>query len=86
MRNIKAVAFFVLAIIAGLAAAVYAAGWVSQRANLASTKVVVAAVDIELGSKINQQMVTTVEWPTSSAPEGAFKDIKDVQDRASARP
>jgi pilus assembly protein CpaB len=55
--------------------------WVSQRANFAATKVVVAAVDIELGSKINPQMLTTVEWPTTSVPEGAFKDAKDVQDR-----
>jgi pilus assembly protein CpaB len=26
-------------------------------------------------------MLTTVEWPTTSVPEGAFKDAKDVQDR-----
>lgn len=81
MRNLKAIAFFALAIIAGLAAAIYAAGWVSQRANLASTKVVVAAVDIELGSKVNPQMLSVVEWPQSSVPEGAFTDVKDVQDR-----
>jgi len=81
MRNIKAIGLFMLAIVAGLAAAIYAAGWVSQRANLASTKVVVAAVDIELGSKINPQMLTVVEWPTTSTPDGAFKDIKEVQDR-----
>ena len=81
MRNLKAIAFFALAIIAGLAAAIYAAGWVSQRANLASTKVVVAAVDIELGSKVNPQMLTVVEWPQASVPQGAFQDMKDVQDR-----
>ena len=81
MRNLKAIAFFALAIIVGLAAAVYAAGWVSQRANLASTKVVVAAIDIELGSKVNPQMLTVVEWPQSSVPEGAFHDVTQVQDR-----
>ena len=53
MKNMKAIILLVLAIITGLAAAVYAASWVSQRGNVASTKVVVAAVDIELGSKIN---------------------------------
>ncbi|MES2784554.1 MAG: Flp pilus assembly protein CpaB [Pseudomonadota bacterium] len=81
MRNLKAIGFFALAIIVGLAAAVYAARWVAQRANLASTQVVVAAVDIELGTKINPQMVTTVEWPAASTPEGAFRDVKEVQDR-----
>jgi pilus assembly protein CpaB len=77
----KALGLLVLAIVAGLAAAFYAAGWVSQRANLASQHVVVAAVDIELGSKINPQMLTTVEWPSGSLPAGSYSDIKDVQDR-----
>jgi pilus assembly protein CpaB len=81
MKNIKALALLALAIIAGLAAALYSAGWVSQRATVASQKVVVAAVDIELGSKINPQMLTMVDWPSGSMPEGAFRDIKDVQDR-----
>jgi pilus assembly protein CpaB len=81
MRNAKAIALLVLAIVTGLAAALYAAGWVAQRGNLASTKVVVAAVDVELGGKINPQMLTQVDWPSASVPAGSFKDIKDVQDR-----
>lgn len=80
MRNMKALALLMLAIVAGLAAALYAAGWVSQRAN-ASQKVVVAAVDIELGSRINPQMLTMVDWPSASLPDGAFKDPKELQDR-----
>jgi pilus assembly protein CpaB len=81
MKNIKALGLLALAIIAGLAAALYSAGWVSQRANVASQKVVVAAVDIELGSKINPQMLTLVEWPSGSLPAGSFNDIKALQDR-----
>lgn len=79
-RNAKALGMLLLAVVAGLAAAIYAAGWVSQRAN-SSQKVVVAAVDIELGSKINPQMLTVVEWPSVSVPEGAFKDVNELQDR-----
>lgn len=81
MKNVKAIALLVLAVVIGLAAAVYAAGWVAQRGNIASTKVVVAAVDIELGSKINPQMLTTTDWPSESVPSDAFKDVKDLQDR-----
>ena len=81
MRNIKALGLLALAIVAGLAAALYAAGWVSRRANVAAQQVVVAAVDIELGSKINPQMLTLAEWPSGSMPDGAFHDVKDVQDR-----
>ena len=81
MKNMKAIALLVLAIVTGLAAAVYAAGWVAQRGNIASTRVVVAAVDIELGSKLTPQMLTTSEWPSGSAPAGAFKDVKELEDR-----
>ena len=81
MKNMKAIVLLVLAVITGLAAAVYAASWVSQRGNIASTKVVVAAVDIELGSKISPQMLTTSEWPSESVPSDAFKDAAQLQDR-----
>lgn len=81
MRNLKAVGLFALALLAGLAAAIYAAGWMNQYAGNASRKVVVAAVDIELGSRINPQMLTTVEWPTAAVPPGTFKDAADLQDR-----
>jgi pilus assembly protein CpaB len=81
MRNMKAIVFLVLAIITGLAAAVYAASWVAQRGNIASTKVVVAAVDIELGSKISPQMLTTSDWPSESVPSDAFTDAAKLQDR-----
>ena len=81
MKNIKALGLLFLALVMGLAAAVYAANWVSQQGNIASNKVVVAAVDIELGSKINPQMLTTTDWPSGSIPPGAFKEIKELQDR-----
>lgn len=81
MKNIKALGLLFLAVITGLAAAVYAASWVAQRGNIASSKVVVAAIDIELGSKINPQMVTVADWPRGSVPDGAFGDIKELQDR-----
>lgn len=81
MKNVKALALLALAIVFGLAAAVYAASWVAQRGTLASTKVVVAAVDIELGTRLSPQMLTTVEWPSGSVPPGAFKTLKELNDR-----
>jgi pilus assembly protein CpaB len=81
MRNIKAFMLLALALVFGIAAAVYAARWIAQRGTLQSTKVVVAAMDIELGSRLNPQMLTQVEWPSESVPAGAFTDIKDLHDR-----
>ena len=81
MKNIKAIALLALALLTGLAAAVYAAGWASRQGNIASNKVVVATVDIELGSKILPQMLATTDWPAGSIPPGAFNDISALQDR-----
>lgn len=81
MKNIKAIGLLLLALTMGLAAAVYAASWVSRQGNVGSNKVVIAAVDIELGSKINPQMLTVTDWPSGSMPPGAFNDIKELQDR-----
>lgn len=81
MKNLKALGLIVLALVIGLAAAAYATGLVSRQAGIASNKVVIAAVDIELGSKINAEMLSTLDWPAGSMPPGAFKDAKQLQDR-----
>jgi pilus assembly protein CpaB len=81
MKNIKALGLILFALLIGLAAAAYATGWVSRQAGIASNKVVVAAVDIELGSKVNAEMLSTLDWPTGATPPGAFKDGKELQDR-----
>ena len=81
MKNLKAFGLIFLALVMGLAAAAYATGWVSRQAGIASNKVVVAAVDIELGSKVNAEMLTTLDWPANGLPPGAFKDAKELQDR-----
>lgn len=81
MKNIKAIGFLLMSLLIGLAAAVYAAGWLSQKGNIASNKVVVAVTDIELGSKINAQMLSTIDWPSGSVPAGTFNDFKELQDR-----
>ena len=81
MKNVKALGLLLLALLTGLAAAVYAAGWVSRQGGIASNKVVVAAVDIELGSRVNPQMLSLVDWPSGSLPAGSFKDAKALEDR-----
>lgn len=81
MKNIKALGLLLLALLTGLAAAVYAAGWVSRQGGIASNKVVVAAVDIELGSRVNPQMLSLVDWPSGSLPPGSFTDAKALEDR-----
>ncbi len=81
MKNPRAVAMLVLSVVIGLVATVVAAGWVAQQGRAASNKVVVAAVDIDLGSRLNPQLLKTVDWPSSSLPSGAIIDPQALQDR-----
>jgi pilus assembly protein CpaB len=81
MKNLKALGLILAALVLGLAAAAYANGWVARQPGIASNKVVVAAVDIEPGSKVNPEMLSTLDWPSGGVPPGAFKDIKELQDR-----
>lgn len=81
MKNIKALALLLLAAVIGLAAALYAANLASQRATIESNKVAVATVDVGPGSKLNAQMISLVDWPSGSLPQGAIQDVKALEDR-----
>jgi pilus assembly protein CpaB len=81
MRNPKAVVMLVLSVIIGLGATVVAAGWISQQGQMASSKVVVAAGDIQLGSRLTPQMLKTVDWPSGSIPPGAVAKTEKLEDR-----
>ncbi|HEU4852062.1 MAG TPA: Flp pilus assembly protein CpaB [Telluria sp.] len=80
MKNLKAIVLIVVALGMGLAAAAYATGWVSRQA-VSSNKIAVATVDVELGTRLNSQMLTTTDWPSGSVPPGAFTDLKLLEGR-----
>lgn len=81
MRNLKAFFLLILALGLSLAAALYAGNWMAQQKLIASGRVVVAAADIQLGTRITPQMLTTIDWPTGARPPGSFSELKDVQER-----
>jgi pilus assembly protein CpaB len=74
MKNPRAIAMIVISLLVGLVAVVIATNWITQQANQASTKVVVARTDIDLGSKLSPEALTSVDWPSKSIPPGAFTD------------
>ena len=81
MKNTRALMMLAISILVGIAVTALAVNWVAQKGSIASNKVVVAVMDIELGSRLNPQMLTTVDWPSGSLPQGAFADAKELQDR-----
>ena len=80
MNNSKAVIMLIVAIIAGIGAVTMASRWLIQRSTDVN-KIAVATVDINLGQKLNQDMVKMVEWPASSIPTDSFTEVSKLDGR-----
>ena len=81
MKNPRAVIMIVISVSIGLGAVILASNWMSNQAIVASSKVVVAASDIDIGSPLTTQMLTLSDWPKGSMPKGAYTDIKALDTR-----
>ena len=71
----------VISVSIGLGAVVLASNWMSKQAKVASSKVVVAANDIDIGSPLTPQVLKLSDWPKGSVPKGAYEDIKALDAR-----
>jgi len=80
MKSFKPLGLLLLALATGLAAALYAAGWLAQQGG-GSRKIAVAAADIDSGSRLGPQSTRLVDWPSNSVPDGAFTDLAPLNDR-----
>ncbi|ACT48307.1 Flp pilus assembly protein CpaB [Methylotenera mobilis] len=82
MKNPRAFLMIVVSVGIGLGAVVLASRWISQQAaTVASSKVVVAAINIDLGTPLTPQMLKVADWPRGSVPVGATDDIKTLDAR-----
>lgn len=68
MANKRALVMLFLSLLLGLGAALIAASWVQGKAVPDAPSVVVAATDIELGSRLNPQLLKSVPWPRGDIP------------------
>ena len=46
------------------------------------TSIVVAAEPLKIGTRIDGSKVKTIQWPSSSKPDGMFSDVTEVANRA----
>ncbi|MGF6900178.1 Flp pilus assembly protein CpaB [Paraburkholderia sp. GAS348] len=81
MKNARAVTMLLIATLAGLTAVVFASRWMVSQASNATTKVVVAATDINLGQRIGPDFLKLTDWPSNSVPPGAFTDVQKLDGR-----
>jgi pilus assembly protein CpaB len=81
MKNTKALAMIIVSVALALAAVWFAQRWMVEQNAMGTNKVAVAAQDIEIGTRLTQQMVSMTNWPASSIPAGAVTDGGKLVDR-----
>ncbi|QCP53835.1 Flp pilus assembly protein CpaB [Trinickia violacea] len=81
MKNSRALIMLAMAMLAGLAAVVFASRWLMHTSSGSMTTVAVAVDDINLGQPLSSNLIRTVSWPTSSVPPGSFADVKALDGR-----
>ncbi|MEI5996886.1 Flp pilus assembly protein CpaB [Paraburkholderia bengalensis] len=81
MKNIRALVMLLVAAVAGLAAVAMASRWLMDRSSGMTAKVAVAAIDINLGQRLNPEFIKMVDWPSGSVPPGAFTDGQTLDGR-----
>lgn len=80
MKSTRALIMIVISLLAGAVAVWLAARWVGQQAEN-TTRIVVAARDVDPGALLNESALQETAWPSASVPAGAIKDIKKVAGR-----
>lgn len=69
---------FLIALVFGVAAALMANNWIEERlrpmVDSAGSPVVVAALEIPFGTRIEPAHVKVVDWPSGEAPKGSIGD------------
>lgn len=81
MKNTRAVLMMLLSILLGLAAVGVAGKWVSDQAYINASTVLVAARDIDVGTRLTSDMLRKTDWPSASRPNGAFQDMELLDGR-----
>jgi pilus assembly protein CpaB len=80
---VRAVAFWGVAIVAGLIAALLITRYLERRTVSVSTptsKIVVAAMDLPLATHLRPEQLRMADWPVTAMPPGAIRDVKDALD------
>ena len=81
MKNTRVWIMLGVAVVCGLLAVVLAAQWLTNQSSRGIAHIAVAATDISLGQRLTPDLVKLVDWPASSTPPGAHKDITALDGR-----
>lgn len=90
MKKYGTIIALLLAVIFGVIAVILVNKWLSTKAShqtatpsesVSMTKIVVAATDVSIGTRLEQSQLALAQWPKASVPKGAFEDVAQVVGR-----
>ena len=81
MKNLRPLIVILMSIVVGVVAVGLAAKWVASRGKVAMSPVVVAARDIDVGTRLSPDMLTVVDWPATAPLADAFSDPAALSER-----
>jgi pilus assembly protein CpaB len=86
----RAMAFMIVALGAGVLAALMISRYLARRpdrlAQAPIVKVAVAAVNLPTGAALNKDSIEFVDWPKTVVPEGTFAELSTLQGRVTNGP
>lgn len=80
MKNTRAVVMLLVAVLLGLIAVGIAVQWLGDKRG-GGQKVSVAARDLQPGTELTADAVTTIDWPAGETPNGAFPNPVELNSR-----
>lgn len=81
MKSKRSLIMIGVSVIIALVAVVLATRWISHQSNLRTKKVAVAAVDINMGTRLAPNMIDVVDWPSGSVLKDSFTDAAQLDTR-----
>jgi pilus assembly protein CpaB len=85
--GVRAALFFVVALVAAVGTALLLTRYMEARtaeARVPTDTVLVADMDLPVGTELRPEHLRPVAWPVASLPEGAFKDPKLLEGKVAA--
>ena len=81
MKNTRAVVMIIIAVLIGVVAVVLASQWITKQTASSADSVVVARLDVDLGTRLSPDMLKTIPWPSGNVPSGAISNPGELEGR-----
>lgn len=81
MKNIRPLVMLLIALVLGITAAAYAANWIQKSNTLSTTAVLVAKRDLQMGTRLQPDMLETIQWPKSAPIQDPVTTLEQAVDR-----